>query len=85
MFSVKNSYESLCRDQFDSPSTTTLGANNVILGLEEGLRGMCVGERREVVIPPHFGHGENEGQSSRNSDTQYLFIYCYFSCNFPRL
>ncbi|KAK2893577.1 peptidyl-prolyl cis-trans isomerase FKBP10 [Channa argus] len=46
-------------DQQDSPSTTTLGANKVILGLEEGLSGMCVGERREVVIPPHLGHGEN--------------------------
>ncbi|XP_010773771.1 peptidyl-prolyl cis-trans isomerase FKBP10-like [Notothenia coriiceps] len=46
-------------DQFDSPSITTLGANMVIPGLEEGLRGMCVGERREVVVPPHWGHGEN--------------------------
>ncbi|XP_041828858.1 peptidyl-prolyl cis-trans isomerase FKBP10 isoform X2 [Melanotaenia boesemani] len=46
-------------DQFDSPSITTLGASKVILGLEEGLGGMCVGERREVVIPPHLAHGEN--------------------------
>ncbi|KAJ4932640.1 hypothetical protein JOQ06_011057 [Pogonophryne albipinna] len=46
-------------DQFDYPSITTLGANMVIPGLEEGLRGMCVGERREVVAPPHWGHGEN--------------------------
>ncbi|XP_019949853.2 peptidyl-prolyl cis-trans isomerase FKBP10 [Paralichthys olivaceus] len=46
-------------DQYDSPSTTTLGASKVILGLEEGLSGMCVGERREVVIPPHWGHGED--------------------------
>uniref|UniRef100_A0A673BPN6 peptidylprolyl isomerase n=1 Tax=Sphaeramia orbicularis TaxID=375764 RepID=A0A673BPN6_9TELE len=46
-------------DQYDSPSTTTLGTNSVILGLEEGLSGMCVGERREVIIPPHWAHGEN--------------------------
>ncbi|MED6281011.1 Peptidyl-prolyl cis-trans isomerase fkbp10 [Characodon lateralis] len=29
------------------------------MGLEEGLKGMCVGERREVVIPPHWAHGED--------------------------
>nr|XP_057905347.1 peptidyl-prolyl cis-trans isomerase FKBP10-like isoform X1 [Doryrhamphus excisus] len=46
-------------DQFDSPSVTTLGANQVIAGLEQGLMGMCVGETREVVVPPHWGHGEN--------------------------
>ncbi|XP_042360875.1 peptidyl-prolyl cis-trans isomerase FKBP10-like isoform X2 [Plectropomus leopardus] len=46
-------------DQYDSPSITTLGASKVIAGLEEGLSGMCVGEKREVVIPPHWGHGEN--------------------------
>uniref|UniRef100_A0A3Q3EFK7 peptidylprolyl isomerase n=1 Tax=Labrus bergylta TaxID=56723 RepID=A0A3Q3EFK7_9LABR len=43
----------------NSPSTTTLGANMVISGLEEGLSGMCVGERRRVVVPPHWGHGES--------------------------
>uniref|UniRef100_A0A8C6SCB7 peptidylprolyl isomerase n=1 Tax=Neogobius melanostomus TaxID=47308 RepID=A0A8C6SCB7_9GOBI len=46
-------------DQFDSPSVTTLGMNAVISGLETGLSGMCVGEKREVVIPPHWAHGEN--------------------------
>ncbi|KAI3359154.1 hypothetical protein L3Q82_002686 [Scortum barcoo] len=46
-------------DHNKSPSITTLGANSVILGLEKGLSGMCVGERREVIIPPHWGHGEN--------------------------
>ncbi|XP_061605948.1 peptidyl-prolyl cis-trans isomerase FKBP10 isoform X1 [Phyllopteryx taeniolatus] len=46
-------------DQYNSPSVTTLGANEVIPGLEQGLMGMCVGETREVVVPPHWGHGEN--------------------------
>ncbi|XP_029293467.1 peptidyl-prolyl cis-trans isomerase FKBP10 [Cottoperca gobio] len=46
-------------DHYDSPSITTLGADKVIPGLEEGLIGMCVGEKREVVVPPHWGHGEN--------------------------
>uniref|UniRef100_A0A8C4HZJ4 peptidylprolyl isomerase n=1 Tax=Dicentrarchus labrax TaxID=13489 RepID=A0A8C4HZJ4_DICLA len=46
-------------DHYDSPSITTLGENKVIPGLEKGLLGMCVGERREAVVPPHWGHGEN--------------------------
>lgn len=68
---------SISRDQFDSPSITTLGANKVIAGLEEGLNGMCVGERREVVIPPHWGHGENGGQSLellRSNSAHTLFL-----------
>lgn len=55
----------ISRDQSDSPSITTLGVNKVITGLEKGLSGMCVGERREVVVPPHWGHGENGGESFR--------------------
>lgn len=55
---------SVFRDQFDSPSLTTLGANKVISGLEKGLSGMCVGESREVIVPPHWGHGENGGERS---------------------
>uniref|UniRef100_A0A4W6CMS2 peptidylprolyl isomerase n=1 Tax=Lates calcarifer TaxID=8187 RepID=A0A4W6CMS2_LATCA len=35
-----------------------LGADKVIDGLDEGLRGMCVGEKRLVTVPPHLGHGE---------------------------
>lgn len=42
----------------------TLGANQVISGLETGLSGMCVGESREVIVPPHWGHGENGGESA---------------------
>ncbi|KAG7317452.1 hypothetical protein KOW79_019750 [Hemibagrus wyckioides] len=43
------------------PAQATLGQAEVIEGLDQGLKGMCVGEKREVIVPPHFGHGQNEG------------------------
>lgn len=43
---------------YENLQDAVLGADKVIDGLEEGLRGMCVGERRLVTVPPHLGHGE---------------------------
>ncbi|XP_036428995.1 peptidyl-prolyl cis-trans isomerase FKBP10 [Colossoma macropomum] len=43
------------------PQDVVLGADKVIDGLDEGLRGMCVGERRTIIVPPHLGHGERGG------------------------
>lgn len=50
------------RSDYDNLQDTVLGADKVIDGLDEGLRGMCVGERRTVIIPPHLGHGEKGGE-----------------------
>lgn len=36
----------------DTPVTFLLGGNQVIAGLEEGVTGMRVGERRVFIIPP---------------------------------
>lgn len=36
----------------------------MIDGLDEGLQGMCVGEKRLVTVPPHLGHGEKGGENS---------------------
>lgn len=59
-------------DNYDSPPITTLGANKVIEGLDEGLRGMCVGEKRQVVVPPHLGHGENGARGVPSSAVLYF-------------
>uniref|UniRef100_A0A3Q3MS87 peptidylprolyl isomerase n=1 Tax=Labrus bergylta TaxID=56723 RepID=A0A3Q3MS87_9LABR len=57
---------------YENVQDTVLGADKVIDGLDEGLRGMCVGERRLITVPPHLGHGE-KGASGVPSSAVLLF------------
>ncbi|XP_071307082.1 peptidyl-prolyl cis-trans isomerase FKBP10 isoform X3 [Agelaius tricolor] len=38
---------------------TYIGKGYIIPGMDQGLQGVCVGEHRRVVIPPHLAYGEN--------------------------
>ncbi|MBN3325943.1 FKBP9 isomerase, partial [Atractosteus spatula] len=43
---------------------TYIGKGYVIAGMDEGLLGVCIGERRRIIIPPHLAYGE-EGTGTK--------------------
>lgn len=53
-----------------------LGSEKVIDGLDEGLRGMCMGEKRVVTVPPHLGHGEKGGETSALLHNHQTLPHC---------
>ncbi|CAI5489910.1 unnamed protein product [Closterium sp. Naga37s-1] len=42
----------------DVPVQFRIGAGSVIKGLESGVLGMCLGEKRKLKIPPQLGYGD---------------------------
>merc|ERR1711963_1176278 len=40
------------------PFKFQIGVGQVIKGWEEGVLGMCVGEKRRLVVPPELGYGD---------------------------
>ena len=52
----------------NEPFKFQIGIGQVIQGWEEGVLGMCVGEKRRLIVPPQLGYGDQ---------VRLLKIICY--------
>jgi FKBP-type peptidyl-prolyl cis-trans isomerase FkpA len=55
------------------PLSFTLGAQEVISGMESGVRGMRVGGKREVIIPSSMGYGHRGAGGDIPPDSALVF------------
>jgi peptidylprolyl isomerase len=67
-------------EEFDSswsrgePFSFTLGGGEVIQGWDQGVEGMEVGGRRELIIPPDLAYGEAGSPPSIGPDETLVFV-----------
>jgi peptidylprolyl isomerase len=57
-----------------SPFTFTLGEGQVIKGWDQGVVGLKVGGRRELIIPPSLGYGANSPGAGIASNDTLVFV-----------
>lgn len=56
-----------------------LGEGRLLEGIDKGLRGMCVNERRSITVPPHLGYGST-GAGEQEQD-YLLFVQQCCDCH----
>ena len=56
------------------PFSFTLGAGEVIEGWDEGIEGMKVGGRRQLVIPPDLAYGKQGSPPAIGPDETLVFV-----------
>ena len=68
------------KQQFDAswdrgqPFPFQLGAGQVIKGWDQGVAGMQVGGRRELIIPPDLGYGTNSPTAAIPPNDTLVFV-----------
>jgi len=55
------------------PFPFVLGQNRVIQGWEQGIKGMCVGEKRKLIIPPSLAYGHQGHPPTIPADATLTF------------
>ncbi|KAG7261360.1 hypothetical protein CRUP_022152 [Coryphaenoides rupestris] len=61
---------------------TYVGKGYVIAGMDEGLLGVCMGERRSITIPPHLAYGE-EGTGRHQDPARRVLVFDIHIIDFP--
>ncbi|MBC3841669.1 FKBP-type peptidyl-prolyl cis-trans isomerase [Streptacidiphilus sp. 4-A2] len=57
-----------------SPFSFPLGGGRVIAGWDQGVAGMKVGGRRELIIPPHLGYGDRGAGAAIKPGETLIFV-----------
>lgn len=57
-----------------TPYEFTIGKGEVVQGLDKGLIGMKVGEKRKLVVPPELGYGSEEKENIPKDSTLYYEV-----------
>ncbi|MBW5422613.1 FKBP-type peptidyl-prolyl cis-trans isomerase [Streptomyces sp. BG9H] len=59
-----------------TPLPFQLGAGQVIAGWDQGVQGMKVGGRRELIIPAHLAYGDRGAGGGRIAPGETLIFVC---------